>query len=112
VKSLGVRKGGQSGDGFKLTEQLADDFAGILAATQIFHLLQDSAERGFGLFDRDLGVILAMRFQALMMFLKFFAEKIGETLARCAVKRPRRPDNSDIRWAAFDGHAVDGAKPV
>ena len=86
MKGLGFRKGGELGDGFKLAEELADHFTGIVAATQGLHLLEDPAERGFGLRDRHLGVILAVLFQALMMFLELFAEELGEALTRGAVR--------------------------
>jgi hypothetical protein len=68
-----------------LTEQLADDFAGIFAAAEVFHLLQNPAECRLRLLDRDLGVVLAVRFETLVMFLKLFAEEIGKTLARRTV---------------------------
>jgi hypothetical protein len=71
----GFREGGKLGDGFELAEELADHFTGIVAAAQCFHLLQDSAERGFRLLDGDLRVVLAMLFEAAMMFLKLFAEE-------------------------------------
>lgn len=90
MKSSGFRKSGEIRDRFELPKQLPDDFAGILASTQLLHLLQDPAESRFGLFDRRLGVILPVLLQASMVLLEFFAEELGEALAGRPIKRSGR----------------------
>jgi hypothetical protein len=101
VERLRFRKGGEFRDRIELAEQLADDFARILAAAERFHLLQDAPERGFGLLDGNFRIVLAVCFEALMMFLKFLAEEIRETLAWRTVERPDRTGHPDIRKAAL-----------
>ena len=89
MKCLGVRKRGELRHGFKLPEEVPDNFTGVVAATELLHLLQDSAKRRFGLRDGHLGVILAVLFQTAMVFPELLAEELDQTLAGGAVERPR-----------------------
>jgi hypothetical protein len=73
---------GQAGDGIELAQELAHHRAGVLALAELLELPHHARERVFGLRNRDLGVVLTLPLETLMMFEKFFPEEIGQTLAR------------------------------
>jgi hypothetical protein len=80
----GFGPGGEFGHDVELAEELADELAGILALTELLHLLEDSRERVLRLGNGQFGVVLTLSFEALVMFSKLFPEELDETLARGA----------------------------
>ena len=76
--------GGEFGDDVELAKELADELGGIVALTELLHLLENSGERILGLGDGALRVVLTLQFEALMMFEEFFAEELGQAMTRCA----------------------------
>jgi hypothetical protein len=56
------------GDDVELSEELGNDFAGILTAAEELDLFHDAEERIFGLGDGDLGVVLPLPVKRASMF--------------------------------------------
>ncbi len=81
MKLSGFGPGGEFCHDVELAKELADQLTGVFALTQLLHLLEDPRKRVFRLGDRHRGVVLALSLQTLMMFSKFFAEKLNHTLA-------------------------------
>ena len=84
MQLTGFGPGGEFGDDVELAQELADELAGVVALTELLHLLEDSRERILGLRDGAFRVVLTLTFEALMMFEKLFAEELGQTLTRGA----------------------------
>jgi hypothetical protein len=77
VQGFRIGPGGKIGDEVELPEQLAHDFAGVLALAELLDTRQDAPERFFSLRDGVLRVELALLLEAAVMLDEFFAEKVG-----------------------------------
>ena len=104
MRSVDFGKGGEVGHGVDLSEELANDFAGILALTQAFDLAHRPRERLFRALDRDVGEILPLAFEAPMMFQKLFAEELRETLTGRTAERLGEARRIDAGQATVRGH--------
>ena len=82
MKLFRFSPGGQAGDEIELAQELAHHRAGVLALAELLELPHHARERIFGLRDRNLGVVLTLPLETLMMFEELFPEEIGQTLAR------------------------------
>lgn len=80
MKLFGFSPRGQAGHEIELAQKLAHHRAGVFALAQLLELPHHARERVLGLCNRDFGVVLTLPLETLMMFEKFFPEKIGETL--------------------------------
>jgi hypothetical protein len=74
---LEIRKSRKVRDGVKLLKQLADDLVGVFALAQALDLFEGPHERLLGLADGDVGVVLALPLETLLMFEDFPPEEIG-----------------------------------
>jgi hypothetical protein len=104
VEGVNFRKGREVGDSVDLAKQLADDFACILALTQAFDLTHCTGQGMFSPFDRRVGVVLALRFKAPMMFEELFPEELGKTLTRRAAQWSAKARRVDADQTTIRGH--------
>ena len=75
---------GKLGHRVDLSEEPANHFAGVLPLTKPVDLLHRSREGVLDLRNRDVGEVLALLLETMMMFQEFFAEEIREALTACA----------------------------
>jgi len=104
MKLTGVGPSGELGDQIELAEQLAHHLARIVALTELLELPHDARERFLSLQNRDLGVVLPLSFEALMMFEELFPEKIGEARAGGTTERSQLTRGVDVRQTSLQGH--------
>ena len=77
MKLSGFGPEGEFRHDVELAKELTDQLTGVFALTELLHLLEDFRERVFRLGDCHGGVVLALSFQTLVMFSKFFAVELN-----------------------------------
>ena len=82
MQMLQIRPSRKIRDGVKLLQEVADDLVRVFALTEAFDLFERPHQRLLGLADRDVGVVLPLPLQTLLMFEDFPPEEVGETLTR------------------------------
>ncbi len=82
VEVLEIGEGRKIGDGVKLLQKVANDLVGVCPLAEALDLFEGPHQRLLGLANSDVGVILPLPFQTLLMFGDFPPEEVGETLTR------------------------------
>jgi hypothetical protein len=103
---MGLGPGGKLCDHVDPAKELADHLAGIVALTKDIEVGQQSLECVFGLGNGHVRVVLALAFQASMMFEQLFAVELTETLTGGSAKRPGQAGNLHSLEATLHGHVV------
>lgn len=88
MKGVDFGPRGEVRDNVELSQQLANDFAGVVSRAQLVELAHDLRQRVLGLHDRLLGVVLPLFFQTPRVLGEFLAEELRETLTGWADSRP------------------------
>ena len=98
--------GGELGDKVELSKELAHHLTGIVSLTQDFQTFDDAGDGVLGLGDCRVGVILALAFQALLMFQEFFPVEVGEALTTWSEIMTRRPGRyiHGCQMTTLEGH--------
>ena len=106
MELVGFGPGRELCDKVELSEELTHHLTGIVSPTQHFKLPDDTRDGVLGLGDRRVGIVLPVALQALLMFEKFFPEKIGEALASWREVVTRRPEVtvSGCLTTTLEGH--------
>jgi hypothetical protein len=81
MELIGVGPGGELGDKVELSKELTHHLTGVVPLTQRVEPVDDARNGILGLRDCGVRVVLTLAFQTLLMFEKFFAKEVGETLA-------------------------------
>jgi hypothetical protein len=83
------------GDGVYLSQEAADDFTRIISLAQSVNLRHRAGQGVFRLRDGDLGVVLALLFETVMMLEKLLAEEFREAVTGRTAQRPGSHDGID-----------------
>jgi hypothetical protein len=81
MELIGVGPGRELGNKVELSKELTHHLTGIGSLAQRVEPIDDARDCVLGLRNRGVRVVLALPFQALLMFEKFFTKEVGETLA-------------------------------
>jgi hypothetical protein len=85
---MGLGPGGKLRDDVDSAKEIADHLAGIVALTENIEVGEQPLQRVFGLRNGDVRVVLALTFQASMMFEQLFSVELTETLTGGPAERP------------------------
>jgi hypothetical protein len=77
---IGERR--EIGDGVEFLEELTDDLVGVGPLAETFDLREGPHQRVLGLTNGDVGVVLPLPLQTLLMFDDFASKEVSETLTR------------------------------
>ena len=103
---MGFGPGGKFRDDVDSAKELTDHLTGIVALTENVEVGEKALKRVLGLRDGDVRVVLALTFQASMMFEQLFPVELAETLAGRSAERPGQAGNLDTLEATLHGHLV------
>jgi hypothetical protein len=104
VERLRLGQGGEIRDGVDLPEQVFDHFTDVFTLAEAIELLHGPGERVLDGFDREIGVVLALLFEALMMTQELLPEELGEALAGRTAERSRNARGVDANQTTLRGH--------
>jgi hypothetical protein len=106
MELVDVGPGGELCDKVELSEELTHHLTGIVSLAQHFEPLDDARDGVLSLRNRRVRVVLALAFQALLMFEELFSEEVGEALApwREVMARKHGVVNNGCLTTTFQGH--------
>ena len=111
MKLPGIGPAGQAGHDVELSKQPAHELIGVVLRAEMFELIQDSRDRGVGLGDGALGVVLALPREALAVPEKLLPVEVGQYVTGALEILPGLTKRA-MRLLAWDYRGMDGSSVV